>query len=71
MSDRSYYEVETADIYVEATIKVKIRMNDRTDIPLEELINDYMYDGEFAELEVHSIDFEEYTNVQKEIEEIG
>jgi len=71
MSDRSYYEVETADIYVEATLKVKIRMNERTDIPLEELINDYMYDGEFAELEVYSIDFEEYTNVQKEIEEIG
>lgn len=71
MSDRSYYEVESADIYVEATLKVKIRMNERTDIPLEELINDYMYDGEFAELKVHSIDYEEYTNVQKEIEEIG
>lgn len=71
MSDRSYYEVETADIYVEATLKVKIRMNERTDIPLEELINDYMYDGEFSELEVHSIDYEEYTNVQKEIDEIG
>lgn len=71
MSDRSYYEVETADIYVEATIKVKINMNERTSVPLKDLIIDYVWDGEFTEVEVKSIDFEEYTNVQKEIEEIG
>ena len=71
MSDRSYYEVETADIYVEATIKVKINMNERTSVPLKDLIIDYVWDGEFTEGEVKSIDFEEYTNVQKEIEEIG
>jgi len=71
MSDRSYYTVETADIYVEATIKVKINMNERTNIPLEELVIDYTWNGEFTDVEVKSIDFEEYTNIQEETEEVG
>lgn len=71
MSDRSYYTIETADIYVEATIKVKINMNERTSIPLKDLIIDYVWEGEFTEVEVKSIDFEEYSNIQEETEEIG
>ena len=71
MSDRSYYTIETADIYVEATIKVKINMNERTSIPLKDLIIDYVWDGEFTDVEVKSIDFEEYSNIQEETEEIG
>ncbi|MCH9716889.1 MAG: hypothetical protein K0U52_07380 [Gammaproteobacteria bacterium] len=71
MSDRSYYTVETADIYVEATIKVKINMNERTSVPLEELVIDYTWNGEFTDVEVKSIDFEEYTNIQEETEEVG
>ena len=71
MSDRSYYTIETADIYVEATIKVKINMNERTSVPLKDLIIDYTWSGEFTDVEVKSIDFEEYSNVQEEIEEIG
>ncbi len=71
MSDRSYYTVETADIYVEATIKVKINMNGRTSVPLKDLIIDYTWDGEFTDVEVKSIDFEEYTNIQEETEEVG
>jgi len=71
MSDRSYYTVETADIYVEATIKVKINMNERTSVPLKDLIIDYTWDGEFTDVEVKSIDFEEYTNIQEETEEVG
>jgi hypothetical protein len=71
MSDRSYYTIETADIYVEATIKVKINMNERTSVPLKDLIIDYAWSGEFTDVEVKSIDFEEYSNVQEEIEEIG
>jgi hypothetical protein len=71
MSDRSYYTIETADIYVEATIKVKINMNERTSVPLKDLIIDYVWEGEFTEVEVKSIDFEEYSNIQEETEEIG
>ena len=46
-------------------------MNERTSIPLKDLIIDYVWEGEFTEVEVKSIDFEEYSNIQEETEEIG
>jgi hypothetical protein len=66
---RTYYEVATGDLYIEATIKVKIMANVNANYDPEEIIYDNLYLGEWSELDVVSIDKEELSNIQIEIDE--
>lgn len=69
MARREYYEVATGDLYLEATIKVKICANVNANYDPEEVIFDNLYLGEWQELDIVKIDKEELSNIQIEIDE--
>ena len=70
MSRRTYYEVATGDRYIEATVSIKIMARGNMNTPVEDIVIDYLYMGDFMDLEIVKIDKEEVSNLDIEIEEI-
>ena len=69
MSRRTYYEVATGDLYIEATLKVKISTRVNANYDPEEIVYDAVACGDFQELDVYSIDSEHLSNIEIEIDE--